>query len=153
MIKALFTFRKITSYCKTCLKKIYFHSSLGKKSKRYRPKLEETKEKYSVKGKKYTQKRHAMHMNIVNEFMKKASSPKKGERPIAVLIGGGTASGKTTMRQNIIEKKLNKIGIHTVTVDPDEIKEYIPEYASLKKSIRMKLLVLSIKNRLILASC
>ncbi len=133
MMKALYNVRKIISYCKRGMEKIYFHPTLGKKLKRHSPKPKETKKVYSVEGYKYTQKRHAMHVNIVNEFMKKASSPKNGERAIAVLIGGGTASGKTTMRQNVVEKKLMELSIRTVTVDPDEIKDYIPEYESLKQ--------------------
>jgi len=72
-------------------------------------------------------------MKIVNKMMKKAGSPKKGQRPIAVLIGGGSASGKTTMRETIIVKELAAIGIRTTAVDPDDIKEYIPEYERLKK--------------------
>lgn len=52
---------------------------------------------------------------------------------MVVLIGGGTASGKTTMRQTIVGKTLMERGIRTVTADPDKIKNSIPEYESLKK--------------------
>ncbi|WP_191090649.1 zeta toxin family protein [Niallia endozanthoxylica] len=133
IMKTLYHFRKIISYCRTSMEKHYFHRTLGKKFKRHSPKLKETKTVYSFAGNKYSKKRHAMHINIVNEFMKQASSPKNGEKPIVVLIGGGTASGKTTIRQTVIKKKLIERSICTVTVDPDEIKDYIPEYELLKK--------------------
>lgn len=133
MMRALYNFRKIISFCKTSMEKVYIHRTLGKKFNRHSPGLKETKKIYSVEGYKYTQKRHALHINIVNEFMKQASSPKNEERSIVILIGGGTASGKTTLRQTVVEKKLMERGIRTVTVDPDKIKNYIPEYESLKK--------------------
>ncbi|WP_161493856.1 zeta toxin family protein [Virgibacillus necropolis] len=56
---------------------------------------------------------------------KTGSTPKQGEKPLAILIGGGTASGKTTIRKAIIEKELIERQIRAATVDPDNIKEYI----------------------------
>lgn len=132
ILMALSHFRKIPSLCKVIIEKTYFYPSLRKKLERYSYGLKETKKKYSIQGNKYTQKRHRMHVKIAMEFLKKASSPRKGERLIAVLIGGGTASGKTTMRRIIVEKKLKELNIRAVIVDPDERKEYIPEYTTLK---------------------
>lgn len=123
--------RKTTSYCPTCLEKIF--PVRRKKVNRYSPELVETKKLYSLEAGQYSPKRHALHLQIVAHFIKKASSPNKGEKPIAVLIGGGTASGKTTLRKIIVENMLRGMNIHTVTVDPDEIKEYLPEYGALKK--------------------
>lgn len=130
---SLYQIKKTASHFKTHMGKINIHSLFEKNFKRYRHRIKETKKIYSVKGNKYSKKRHVLHLNIVNEFMKKASSPGKGERSIAVLIGGGTASGKTTVRKKIVENMLNEKNIRACIVDPDEIKDYIPEYASLKK--------------------
>ncbi|HQI17451.1 MAG TPA: zeta toxin family protein [Bacillota bacterium] len=62
-----------------------------------------------------------------------ASVPKQGERPVAVLIGGGTASGKTTLRKTIVKEDMYKMGMNAVIADPDKIKKYIPEYQFLKQ--------------------
>ncbi|ARA97841.1 zeta toxin family protein [Geobacillus thermodenitrificans] len=105
-----------------------------KKFNRNHAKIKSTKEMYSVKGYKYSPKRHAMHMRIVHAIMKQAPSPPKTERPIAILIGGGTASGKTMMRKTVIEKQLAEEGVQAIIVDPDDIKTYIPEYHSLQKT-------------------
>ncbi|WP_458413101.1 zeta toxin family protein [Schinkia sp. CFF1] len=94
----------------------------------------DTKEIYSFHGNKYTKERHQLHEKIVDRIEMTSNSIGQGERPIAFLMGGGTASGKTTLRKTIIEKKLAAKNISAVMVDIDEIKEYIPEYASLKKT-------------------
>lgn len=96
--------------------------------------VKETKEQYSPHLKKYTKERYMMHKKIVNKIEKTGVSPEKGNKPIAILIGGGTASGKTTLRKKMIKKQLLDSNIHAVTVDIDEIKEYIPEYAVYKKT-------------------
>jgi predicted ABC-type ATPase len=134
IIKTLCNLKNIISRSETGIREVWVRRILGKGFKRNNPKIKDTKEIYSVKGYKYSQKRHAMHMNIVNKMIKQAPSPKKGEKSIAILIGGGTASGKTIMRKSVIEKKLAEIGIQAVIVDPDEIKEYIPEYKLLQKT-------------------
>ncbi|OQP05694.1 hypothetical protein B1690_12635 [Geobacillus sp. 46C-IIa] len=105
-----------------------------KKAVRNHAKIKSTKEMYSVKGDKYSPKRHALHMSIVHTIMKQAPSSLKTERPIAILIGGGTASGKTMMRKTVIEKQLAEAGVQAIIVDPDDIKTYIPEYHSLQKN-------------------
>ncbi|MGP3561848.1 zeta toxin family protein [Geobacillus sp. BK01] len=79
------------------------------KRQRNRPEAKSTKEMYSIKDGKYHPQRHALHMSIVNTIVNQASSPQKGKKPIAILIGGGTASGKTTVRKAIIEKKLARM--------------------------------------------
>lgn len=95
--------------------------------------LKDTKKAYSINFKKYTKERHLLHKKIINMIEVPESSPKKGQKPVAVLIGGGTASGKTTMRKTIIERKLDSKSIRVTVVDFDEIKEYIPEYSFYKK--------------------
>jgi len=110
-------------------------AGVGKKlSSIFHLKKKETKFLYSIKGKKYMTSRHEMHIRIVNELMKVAVSVEKEKKPLAILIGGGTASGKTTLRKIVIESELSKRGIYAVTVDPDIVKEYIPEFNAYKKT-------------------
>lgn len=96
--------------------------------------LPDTKKKHSIDSKKYTKERHLLHKQIVKKLENSMSFPKKGDRPVAILIGGGTASGKTFIRKKIIEKEVQKLGIVASTVDLDEIKEFIPEYKEYKKT-------------------
>ena len=42
----------------------------------------------------YTQERQKLHNTIIQGILDSANSPKNGEKPIAVLMGGGSASGK-----------------------------------------------------------
>ncbi|MFC4025557.1 zeta toxin family protein [Oceanobacillus longus] len=92
-------------------------------------KVKDTKEKYSIDYKTYTKDRHVLHQKIIRMIEKPNDYPKSGSKPIAILIGGGTASGKT-----IIEKELHSKSIHATVIDLDEIKEYIPEYTIYKKT-------------------
>lgn len=95
--------------------------------------MKDTKGSHTINSTKYTKERYSLHQRIVSMIERPDSSPKKGHKPIAVLIGGGTASGKTTMRKRMIEKELHSKLIRTTVVDFDEIKEYIPEYSVYKK--------------------
>lgn len=95
--------------------------------------MQDTKEIHSQDFKKYTKERYLLHKRIMSQIEKPSCSPKIGERPLAILIGGGTASGKTTIRKKIIENKLGSKSDCTTVVDFDAIKEYIPEYSVLKK--------------------
>lgn len=101
--------------------------------KKYRG-TKETKELHSAGGSLYSAQRRAIHIKIVKNILVQAGSSRKGQQPVVVLIGGGTASGKTALRKAVIEKELAKRGIKAGTVDADEIKEMIPEYETLKKT-------------------
>lgn len=92
---------------------------------------EETKAAYSAGG-IYTSDREALHRSIVARALGKAGSTASGRPPLAVLIGGGTASGKTSLRKSAVEGELQKLGVQAATVDADEIKEQIPEYEAFK---------------------
>lgn len=103
-------------------------------AKRNRDAVKDTKQMHSIDSKTYTKERHQLHKKIIRMLEKTDTYPKKGNKPVAILIGGGTASGKTTMRKTIVEKELKAKNISATTVDLDEIKEYIPEYAEYKKT-------------------
>lgn len=93
----------------------------------------DTKEIHTNHANQYTKERRILHKRIVHIIEKKGKNPKKGRKPIAILIGGGTASGKTTLRKKIIGKKRIVRHASPITIDVDEIKEYIPEYKVYKK--------------------
>ncbi|WP_314733365.1 zeta toxin family protein, partial [Anaerobacillus sp. CMMVII] len=52
---------------------------------------------------------------------------------MAILVGGGTASGKTSLRKSVIPQLLKRKKIEAIAIDPDEIKEMLPKYHLLKK--------------------
>lgn len=85
----------------------------------------------SSKG--YKKERQKLHNQIVKGIVDSASSPKNGEKPIAILMGGGTASGKGTLRSTLIIPRMQLAGISVGISDCDDIKEQIPEYKHFQK--------------------
>lgn len=81
----------------------------------------------------YTENRRILHSKIINHLLKKAGPSSSSIRPQAYLLGGGTASGKTTILQRVIKPKLHKQGITALIINADQIKKYIPEYVKLQK--------------------
>ena len=72
--------------------------------------------------------RSALHDKVIGEMVAGKTAP-TDRPPTAYVLGGGTASGKTTMSRAILGDDPN-----TLRVDPDELKLKIPEYESLKQS-------------------
>ncbi len=72
------------------------------------------------------------HQQIIDKLLE-GKHKVAGRQPIVTLLGGGTASGKTTASRKIMGDDPN-----VVRVDPDELKLAIPEYAALKKSDPMR---------------
>jgi predicted ABC-type ATPase len=72
----------------------------------------------------YTREREGLHKKIIDKFKKDVVCIEKG-RPIAVLMGGSPASGKSTFlkkyRPYLLSDSLFK-------VDADEIRAELPEY-------------------------
>jgi predicted ABC-type ATPase len=85
--------------------------------------LPQTKELNSVNG-EYTKERKELHKKIINEAKKGVTCITK-DKPIAVLMGGSPASGKTTFlkkyRPYLLQNNLFK-------VDADEVRAKLPEY-------------------------
>jgi predicted kinase len=72
----------------------------------------------------------SLHEDIVSAII--ATTGKNEDiQPFAILVGGGTASGKTQLRKEIIEEELNKNSISYSLVDADEIKLHLPHYHEL----------------------
>lgn len=76
----------------------------------------------------WNMQREAFHEAVVDKMVE-GKTPPVGRKPIAWILGGGTASGKTTASRAILGDDPN-----VLRVDPDEIKLAIPEYDGLKKT-------------------
>jgi RNA polymerase sigma factor (sigma-70 family) len=86
-----------------------------------------------------TVSRKALHEAIVDYFLSggydrkplsEIAKPSKHEVPFVMFMGGGGASGKTSMLNNMIaEREFDRTG--TVLVNTDEVREFIPEYDAL----------------------
>lgn len=79
-------------------------------------------------SKGYTKERQKLHNSIVKGIVDSANSPKEGEQPIAILMGGGSASGKGTLRESLVIPRLQSDGISVGISDCDDIKSQLPEY-------------------------
>jgi predicted kinase len=73
-------------------------------------------------------KRRAFHDRVVDRILKGKTAP-VGRAPIAILLGGGTASGKTSGSDALMKGNTN-----IVRIDSDEIRTALPEYAQLKQT-------------------
>lgn len=78
----------------------------------------------------YTKERLKVHKAIVDFYLKDADNakPENGEAPTFTILGGKSGSGKS----NFDTESNPKFGVYSskksVVIDPDKIKEYIPEY-------------------------
>jgi len=86
---------------------------------------ESTKRHYTDAEGNYTPERQRLHKKIVDAAFEGKTGVPEGaaENPQAVLTMGGPASGKTSAAKNIVKG----FGQY-VHVDPDGVKEQIPEY-------------------------
>ena len=71
----------------------------------------------------FTKARQKLHNDIINEMFKGKSPVPAGKDKISTMMMGLPGSGKSTL-----VKSLNQNDNHTVTVDPDSIREKLPEY-------------------------
>ncbi|MBC1890110.1 AAA family ATPase [Listeria booriae] len=78
----------------------------------------DTKSRFSSNG-VYTTTRRQLHEAIARHFLSGAQS----QGMIAIILGGGSGAGKTSVATDIIGTK------GFVVVDSDAIKEHIPEYS------------------------
>ena len=92
----------------------------------------QTKDFYCRSG-EYTPERQKLHDSIVSKIVESAGKPKEGEKPICILLGGGSASGKSTIRKLMVQPDLDENGIKVGTVDSDDIKHELPEYEKFKE--------------------
>lgn len=79
---------------------------------------------HTLPGGQLSPARQALHDKIVSDALA-GHAPSKGAKPVATFLGGGPASGKST---------LGAIPDGSVPVDPDAIKGKLPEYQAMVKA-------------------
>jgi predicted ABC-type ATPase len=72
----------------------------------------------------YTKGRQSLHADIVNKFLAGKKPADEGQQKVAVVMMGGPASGKTSLVRGILGERFDDF----VNVNPDDVKEDIPEY-------------------------
>lgn len=92
--------------------------------------MKTTREKYVING-EYTIERKLLHNEIIDSFLK--GQLQQEQEPEAILLGGGSAAGKSSIGELVIKGyKLQKQNM--IWIDPDKIKEKIPEYQDAMES-------------------
>ncbi|TCP57562.1 putative ABC-type ATPase [Tumebacillus sp. BK434] len=87
-----------------------------------------TKEEYSKNG-LYTPEREMLHNKIMEKLI---VGPSEQNPVITLMLGGGSASGKSSVRKKIVSD-MQILGINHITIiDADDIKEDIPDYKVIK---------------------
>lgn len=89
---------------------------------------ESTKSKYFLNN-KYIKKRKRLHQEIINRIIEDAPS----ENPESVLMGGGSASGKSFVSTLLLDG-FKKEGQSITYIDSDDIKKHLPEYNEMVES-------------------
>lgn len=91
------------------------------------PQPQTTKEAYFQNG-EYTAKRLQIHEDIIRKSL--ASMQPAAEQPLAIFLGGGSASGKTSISQMLTQSFADSKE-HVLLIDSDKIKTMLPEYEKL----------------------
>ena len=101
--------------------------------------LVSTHKRYMVPGSKhpeliakkdYTPERKVLHEKIIEKILSEGIPAPEGTTPIAIMTGGGGASGKgTILRELIAQGHIPSEGV--INVDADHIKTMLPEYNSI----------------------
>lgn len=87
---------------------------------------EDTQAHYKAKGGgDYTPERKALHEKIVGAFSDHVLPVRPGGQKLAILMAGGPAAGKSTILRHMMNDEMSK---QFVMVNPDDVKEHIPEY-------------------------
>lgn len=88
-----------------------------------------TKDLHTVDG-EYNKKRKVLHDDIAFDFLK---GNKPQEAPVATFYSGGSGSGKSKIYKAVPNNWAQHIS-NSVIIDPDAIKEKLPEYQTLASS-------------------
>jgi len=83
-----------------------------------------TFDQYKDESGGYSKERRELHEQIINDFLGKVG---KSDKPIMILSGGGSASGKST----VLHDALPQFDTELAHIDADAIKEKIPEYKAM----------------------
>ena len=111
------------------------HSVLGEGIGATVEKFAPTAKAHQSDSSDYLPERKALHDQILRDLLEGKTPPTNNEgepqQPEAFFMAGGTASGKSTL----LEDKESELRLpseqHTVHIDPDKIKESLPEYREL----------------------
>ncbi|MDA2627260.1 zeta toxin family protein [Bacillus cereus] len=98
--------------------------------------MKTTREKYIING-EYTIERKVLHNEIIESFLK--DQLQQEQEPEAILLGGGSAAGKSSIGE-LVSKGYKHQKQNLVWIDPDKIKEKIPEYQKLIESGNIELM-------------
>lgn len=91
----------------------------------HKSKTSQSTEDLHKKNGKWSKERAARHKKIIDEVVNNCPKPAPGEKPKAILLLGGAASGKSTVVDKYVKPKMgNQFG----TVNVDDVKDEIPEY-------------------------
>jgi len=76
----------------------------------------------------------AIHEPILAHLFEGKEPAAPGQKPIAIIMAGGGGAGKSAILTDLTDK--GQLPNHDfVTINPDDIKDMLPEYAALKKSV------------------
>lgn len=84
----------------------------------------QTVDKWKNRDGSYKRERKGVHDRIVGEFMADKKLPPADVKKVAIVMMGGPASGKTTIAKRVLGETFNDF----VNVNPDDVKEMLPEY-------------------------
>lgn len=90
-------------------------------------KIETTKDLYFHNG-KYVPERAELHNRIIEQIVSEHRPPRN--QPDVVMLGGGAAAGKTSIRNMLIDMFRDE-GEDVLVSDSDELKKMLPEYERL----------------------
>ena len=85
--------------------------------------LEQTKDKHQKNG-VYSESRKKLHKDIIDDFKKNVVCI-ESNKPIAILMGGSPASGKSTFLRKYAPYLLKE---EILRIDADEVRSMLPEY-------------------------
>lgn len=115
----------------------------GPPKRDWKPKLahlpDSTREHHSNDG-AYSPERKALHEAIISRFTDHVLPVKPGGQKLAILMAGGPAAGKSTILRHIMDEEMSR---QMVMVNPDDVKEHIPEYQEAVKGSARNAAVLS----------
>ena len=102
-------------------------------------KMTSTFEHFGLGSGMITPERQALHDSIIESIMfgNGKWSPRRSDKPMAWMMGGGPASGKTFLRQGGFFDTPQR-GSEAVHLDADEIKHMLPEFDTLVKELQEK---------------
>lgn len=67
---------------------------------------------------------------ILLQYIKQSTAKSRENNKISFFIGGGSASGKSNFRKNLL-----RLDSDILLIDSDDLKEFIPEYSDLVKNV------------------